>query len=212
MMRTLIIAITVVALSVVANASFIDPTFTGAAGSTMQQWDFDTPANPVVAETFVNPFGDPTATIIGDPLDMQYIAVDTNTGRTGVWKTKGHYEFHIDNTDQTGPDTYKDVVIQMIYDSDPFDDLVWMRYSADGSPIALGTLPDTKVALGDGYSLATWTFQIKPNPTEETIYLLPYYCNLYVDSVRIDTVCVPEPASMGIMGIGALLMFARKRK
>ena len=194
-----------------AGAGFIDPGFSGP-GSTTQTWEFSTGANPAVAESFVNPFGDPVATITGDALDMWWIDQDTNTGRQGVWKTEGSYMFVINNTDVTGPDTYKDIVVQIVYDSDPLDDLVWLRYATPSSIMGTGALPDTRVALGDGYSLATWSFRIEPNPTEEAIYLLPYFCNLYVDSVRIDTVCVPEPASMCVMGLGGLLVLVRKKR
>ena len=209
----LIVSVLVIAGSASALTVFVDPPFAGAENSTMAIWGFDTDAEPALPEVVDNPFGAPEAAIVEAGLfDKWWIDVDQGTGRQGVWKTEGHYEFAIDNSDLTGPDTYKEIVVQMVYDSDPLDDRVWLRFSADGSGLTAGIEPDERTDLGDGYSLATWNLELRPNPTEETIYLLPYYSNLYIDAIRIDTVCVPEPATMGILGLGGVFGLLRRRR
>ena len=178
--------------------------------TTHQVWNFDTDANPAVPNVVENPNGDPTLTVEDDnPNDMWWI--DNNRGHDGVWKTEGYVTIVIPNTQNTGPGTYKEVVVEMVYDAGAGID-AWLRYTADNSPISDGIKPVESTDLGDGYRLSKWVFRIEPNPTTETLYLLPFYCNLYVDSITVDTTCVPEPATMALLGMGGVLTLIRRRR
>lgn len=218
-MRSLFLLVSLVAVagSAFGATVFVDPVFYGEDNSTMAIWSFDKEEN-LEPEIWENDFGTPSVAIVPDGfLDTFYIETDSVTGRQGIWKTEGHFEFAIDNSDLTGPGTYKDIVVQVIFDSAPSSaqagDRIWLDYSADGSLPAGGIEPDSVAVLSDGeFSLATWEIRLPTNPTEEVIYLLPYYCNLYVDAVRIDTVCVPEPATIGMLGLGGVFGLLRRRK
>lgn len=186
------------------------PDWRGEDGSTHQIWTFDDDSNPAVPSTVDNPNGDPTALIEDDnPADMWWI--DTNRGHDGVWKTEGYVTITIPNTQLTGLNTYKKIVVQMVYDAGADID-AWLRFSADDSPVSDGIKPIDSEDLGDGYRYSRWEITIEPNPTTETLYMLPFYCNLYVDSVEVDTICIPEPATMAMLGIGGLLTLIRRRK
>jgi hypothetical protein len=53
-----------------------------------------------------------------------------------------------------------------------------------------------------------WTGEIRPNPDWETIQVdVPGR----LDQVVIDTISIPEPTSLALLGIGALLVVSRRR-
>lgn len=200
----------IIGVSASAFAGPVVPDWRGDAGTTHQSWGFDTDANPAVPEVVSNPNGDPLATIEADnPDEMEWYAVEQ--GHEGVWKTQGDVKLYIPNTDNTGSDTYKEIIIQIVYRGDDIDDDAWARYAADGSPLSPGILPVVSEELDNGYRYSRWEITIEPNPTEEMIYVLPFYCNLFVDSIEVDTACIPEPATMLLLGLGGLLTI-RKRK
>ena len=197
-------------LFVAANAfAGYEPEWRGQEGSTYQLWEFKTDTNPDVPNVVDNPYGDPIAEVQDDnPINMWWIGEDR--GHEGIWKTEGMAKLDIPNSQNTDPESYKNIVIQMIYDAGPGVD-AWIRFSADGSDVSDGIKPVESEDLGDGYRYSRWEIQIRPNPTEETIYALPFYCNLYVDSIEVDTICVPEPATMGLLSLGGLLALRRKK-
>ena len=222
-MRKLLLTVALFAVvgSVNAMVLFDDPSFAGAANSVRAEWYFNAETSPagILPDDWDTPFAVPTATIVGDASGVEYIDEidldgDSVGDRFGIWKTDGYFEFAIDNSDVTGPGTYKDIVVQMIFDSSPAPavDRFWLRYSADGGAVSTGIEPDETIALDEEYSYARWEFRLPTNPTEEIVFMLPYYCDLYVDAIRIDTVCVPEPATMGMLGLGGVFSLLRRRR
>ena len=159
----------------------------------------------------------PYATIEDDnPIDMSW--VDTNRGHSGIWKTEGDIKLDIPNIDNDDDDSWKIVILQMIYDAgiDQTGSAVdaWLRYTtgkSPNSPLSAGLSPVESQDLGDGFKYSRWEFAITPSPDEETIYLLPFYSNLYVDSIEVDTLSVPEPAAAGLLGLGMFAVLIRKR-
>ena len=49
-------------------------------------------------------------------------------------------------------------------------------------------------------------------PVEETIFTIPHLCQLYVDEIVVDTLCVPEPMTLILLGLGSLVLLRRRRK
>ncbi|MBM4103238.1 MAG: PEP-CTERM sorting domain-containing protein [Planctomycetes bacterium] len=47
---------------------------------------------------------------------------------------------------------------------------------------------------------------LKPNPPEEWIAIQPRDCTLYIDEIVVDTICIPEPATMLMLGLGIVLL------
>jgi len=193
----------------------IIPVWRGNPNATHQLWTFSTDANPASPEYVSNPYGDPTAAVFDDdPVTMNWLY--ENRGHQGVWKTKGFVKIDMPNTDMTEPDTFKRILVQMIYDAGidalgrPID--AWLRIATPADPLSPGIRPDFSRELPDGYRYSRWWLTLKPNPTEETIYLLPFYCNLYVDAIEIDTICIPEPATLSMLGLGALGSFLLRKR
>lgn len=66
--------------------------------------------------------------------------------------------------------------------------------------------------LGNGWVIESYIFNIEPNPEYEYITLgFESGYSAEISKVVIDTVCIPEPATIGLIALGSVVMF-RKRK
>jgi hypothetical protein len=53
---------------------------------------------------------------------------------------------------------------------------------------------------------------IEPNPAAETITLASsYYEDIYIDQIHVDTICVPEPATLSLLALAGLMVVKRRR-
>lgn len=177
-------------------------------GKTLQIWEFDTPGSPgvpIAPEVDFNEYGDPTAMVMGAMPFAMYKSTDL--GETGVWKTEDYIELYIPNAPEMNPE--KKVRLQLTWwaDGDPEIYVVpGGGMVTDEVPVTTGTL------LPTGYYHSVIDYTIEPNPPFEFIYIMPRNCTLYVSEIVVDTWCVPEPASMALMGIGGLAAVMRRRR
>lgn len=67
----------------------------------------------------------------------------------------------------------------------------------------------------DDWTTYVYEFEIWPNPDREQIGLKftddAYQYGIYVDQVVIDTICIPEPATLIILAIGGMSLIRRRR-
>lgn len=198
----------VIALSVfIAGSAFAGlAPWNGQPNTTYQSWSFSTNAEVGIApDVDGNPYGDPTATVSYNAPVSPYIEV--HEGHSGVWylSSSDWIEFYIPNTGNDAPDTYKEVWIDVVYWADVGGAQFFSAPSISG-----GVQEIESVDAGGGYVRSTYSFIIEPNPTEELIYLMSQSCTVYVDEIVIETICVPEPATLALLGLGGLLL--RKRR
>jgi hypothetical protein len=59
-------------------------------------------------------------------------------------------------------------------------------------------------SLADGWVHGTYEVILLPNPSQEIIHI---FGPIYIDDLIIDTVCIPEPATWGLLGIGSFILF-----
>jgi hypothetical protein len=82
-------------------------------------------------------------------------------------------------------------------------------------PIVL-TNPDyTEMVISDPVPVGehwyvTYDITLSPNPPEEVIVIQPAGCTTYIDEIVVDTICIPEPATLLMLGLGGLALL-RKR-
>lgn len=182
----------------------------GSATTTMQGWSFSTNANPAVADALHNNFGTPTLTIDngGYPLGTAWFS--TYAGATGVWSftAVGAINVYIPNTGNNAPDTWKEINLQIVYKDG----------GGTGDEIPLLTDPQLESTVRtrhqeigtNGYFLDTYKIVIRPNPPGEEVLAFTMQCKLFVDEIVIDTICLPEPATMAILALGGLMLQRRK--
>ena len=64
--------------------------------------------------------------------------------------------------------------------------------------------------LDDVWTHTRYTWEYRPNPQFEEFHVLG---DINVDQVIVETWCtVPEPASMGLLGLGALALIRLRRR
>lgn len=176
------------------------PDWRGDDGSTYQEWDFLTNADPTAPDAYVNDYGIPSVTICGD----NSVWLTENLGYEGVWSVYGDsMKVCIPNLKVENP--YKEILLQIVYWED-YGPLIFTTPEASSV-----TLVDEQV-LQSGYKHATYSIIIEPNPACEQIAIRPYQCGTFIDSLIIDTICIPEPMTIGFLGLGGALLALKRRR
>ena len=220
-MRALLVLCVVFSLSCSAFAiptgldtDVLEPSWRGQPDTTLQAWSFSTDENPAYLDPSLdmNPFGIPSAEVFvpdtGFPANTYWMANDNS--HEGVWRIYGddYLMLYLPNTENIGPETSKEIWLQITYSAG----------SIERKP-ELQTLPDyasmehiQETVIDALYYHDVFKITLVPNPIEEWIAIIPRDCTLYIDEIVVDTICIPEPATMSLLGLGALALIHRKRK
>lgn len=183
--------------------------FRGGENTTLQAWDFLTNADPSAPDAgWQNPYGEPSADLIGDfASNTVYLAEDY--GHQGVWIVDRAQEsdmlIGIPNFPQPNP--YKEIWIQLVYSSqDGLAPMLYVQPDTQGYE-AIDFVSSNQI--DDMYSYALYHVILKPNPAFEVIRIRPRDCQVFVDSILIETQCIPEPVTMVLLGLGGLMLRRR---
>ncbi len=196
-----------VMLGVVSSASAIhvfdppwvqnptDPQWAGGS-TTSQGWEFGNNHGYVN-----NPFGTPTVQFPGgSPQTVtdfpQQLGVPTMT-------------WHID---QEGGGMLLSIPNDPLQRPVKFIHLQYTADKAGGVPTTNppGTATPGGVAgHGGAWYTYEWTLEIRPNPPFETIWV-PFPVSSNIEEVHVATICVPEPATVGLLLCGGLAALRRR--
>jgi len=194
------------------------PPWRGQWSTTSQVWEFNYDPLPGAPPETPREYIDPDGPAPGGmpPLDSTYLIVTPLgdwieqyeiEGPYGVWPLSGEIFVHVDNHDP--PNEFKWVWVQ----------LTWYPQDITGLEPELSAFnpmydPDYPSKLIDqaqlinGWFVSTYEWRIYPNPEWEEFVISG---NIYVDELVVDTWCIPEPATIGLLGLGALAVLRRRR-
>lgn len=184
--------------------------------TTHQEWSFygNDARNPAYpdADTFYNDFQTEynlvQAMITGTPTSS-WEHYEWYNGRNGVWHADNlEVRMHILDTcaETCNSDSYKDVVLQAIFQGN----LEIPTVTAEASGIT--SLAENIYNLEDGWKKLEKVWRICPNPSEEWVCLGFEGTGGSLDWVSVDTICVPEPATMLLLGLGGAVTRLKKRR
>lgn len=203
-MKRLIALILVCGFSLAAQASLgVVNWKVGDPGTTQQEWLFNTGGSPVLPEIDNNPYeGDPVA-IISNVLHP-----DAYSWADGVWSgSKFSITMDIPNNPVANP--WKEVLVEVVYKGTIVDE--WVM---DSDWNEFENLMSYDVFLDNGWMKRVDLWYIEPNPNSER---LCYGFNssatgapAAVDSISVSTICTPEPITMLLLSLGAIVL--RKKK
>jgi hypothetical protein len=212
-----------VAAAIVDNFSTLGRWARNSEGSTYAAWDFLSKTTPVMPDDYYNPYftlGEDEevvdylcATINPAPADRKWKS--TLDGAAGVWALSGNIYAYIPNSPNTGVNTSKKVLTQLVWKPevgyegvtpgiDMQDNFCKTADDVDADISLVSTY-----ALSNGWSYSAYLIEWPYNPTSETIHISS---EIYVDSLIIDTYCIPEPATLGIISAGAVMLYLLRGK
>jgi len=195
-----------VAVLLAAATAFADdwfpPPWRGQDGSTFQEWRFLTPDLIPVPDVVINKYGQPLLEV--NPAGQW---LDSFNSALGVWPLSGEMDLYIPN--RPLPLEQKDIWIQLTWMPGELSDP-----SLSDEPI-VGIVPFDSMQMSrenfidpNGWTHTTFIISIYPNPAREWINVKG---NILVDQLVIDTICIPEPTTIVLLGLGALALLIKRR-
>jgi hypothetical protein len=199
-------------MGTMASAVVCDPNppgWRGEANTTYQSWSFSTNDNPAFPDDgWYNPYGKPSTELVGD-FGTNTVWLNEDKGHQGVWivdRTASDMVLNVANSPKQNP--YKELWLQIVFSSQN-DEVPMIYVLPEGGATYIPMVLQSKTPIDAMYNSALYKLTIQPNPTFEKIYIRPRDCQVFVDCITLDTLCIPEPLTLVMLGLGGFLL--RKR-
>jgi hypothetical protein len=167
------------------------PPWRGSAGSTFEEWGFNTNSNPAAPETVSNPYGMPSAVIdyerpFGSGWKNSIPAV--YGAAQGWWDiARGSIALSIINHPYLGYDISKDIQVQVVYWKD-INDAPTVLVTPTAIQINKTTTLVASGPTGGAWYLDLWIFHVNPNMNSEVITVKGHpTAGSQIDRIVVDT-------------------------
>lgn len=197
-MRRLAMLVLVCSFSLLAQASIVNWSV-GDPGTTEQVWQFNTPDNPALPENKINPNDGDLVAAISNALNP-----DAFSWSNGVW-SGSKFSLTIDIPNYPVANPWKEVLVEVVYQGQ-----IVLSWAMDDQWNDFTNIFSSDTDLGNGWTKRTDLWYIEPNPNSER---LCYGFNQAVtgapaalDSITVSTICIPEPLTMILLGLGVIAM------
>jgi hypothetical protein len=196
-----------VSLPALADDILTPPWDRGADGTTFARWEFSTPDPNPIPDEEINPYG-PAEASVWTGVGQGWF--DMWGGRQGVWPLSGAAEIMIPNRPEPYP--WKDIWVQITWAAQvpgavPLPgELVWggIAELVQEQPLE----PTMELPpVGETWMHSTYLIHLEPNPDHEIIRIDG---SIMIDELVIDTICIPEPMTLGMLALGALALRRRR--
>ncbi len=181
--------------------------------TTTQEWTFPDPVLQHAADNnsiYWNPNGVPMQ------LDTSHVGggiewLPTRSGRDGIYAVNpggGMLVFSLPNDPTPRPE--KHIWAQITWSvASGTNSVDLVPFGGSEPPVTVEDGTD----MGDGWRHSTFSYVLRPNPALE-FYQIRNLSNevLFIDQVVFDTECVPEPASMLALTLGACALAKKRRR
>jgi hypothetical protein len=196
---------------IVCAHDMVVPDWCGQDGTTRQEWSFANDSNPALPDFIINPYGDASAAItLGDMASGWLPELPGYGTQTGFWDLGGGGIIVIDIDNRAEALAYKEIWIQTTYYLDMSQPPIVEVFDA--------MLLDSETYLVEDLGMGGWyldlsKWRIEPNPPCEQITLTSdMMWGSVIDQIVVDTICVPEPMSIGLWILGGLTLLKKRRQ
>lgn len=201
-----LITLVVMSAAIVADAgASASPPWSQGATTTFEQWSFsEWNYGPVAPDSgWNNAFGTPEL-VVSTSSNWNSSVGQHN----GVWTLNGEMDFIIPNYPVAQPE--KDIWVEVLWKgaglSNFIPDKPLLGIECDYDSVVIS---QQATLLDDGWTDTLFKLNVYPNPSSEWLVLKG---DIMVDSVTINTICIPEPATFSLLVGGALMAIRRKTK
>ena len=174
------------------------PEWRGQDGTTWAVWEFSTDDPNPPFDQGSNPYGETSLTAA--PANGQ-VWEDVYDGAQGVWPLSGTITVEIDNRPEPLPEKW--ILIELIWQ--PEVGGAFSVLEQDSGIQGTLVLDET---INDTWRRSVYEIILPLNPPHETILIT----GIRVDRLSIDTICIPEPATLCLLAVGASLALLRRRR
>jgi len=201
--KSVVVGLVLVCVALPVLADDLNPApWRGDPRTTLQMWEFGADNNTTnpMPDVWVNEFGPQAATV--NPT-QPWFAVYAE--RDGVWKLSGDIEVPIFNYFE--PLLEKRIWIQITWT--PVGASVNSQAWVDDIALAIPGQLVGQEPLENGWTHTTHEIVLQPNPEMEWVKV---WGDFYIDELVIETICIPEPATITLLALGALATTLRRRR